>query len=288
MLSPNDEMAGFEIYDTLLSGNGAHSQEHGSYVREALGKGLEIGARTGTNPYRLGFVGGSDFHNGLSTSTENTYGGATSGVDPAANPPTREELQKSFSGESVGGAKFDLVHSGSGNLTGVWAEQNTRESIFAALHRKETFATSGPRIKVRFFGGWQYDQATLRSAGWDRRAYSHGVAMGGDLPAKPGSAKAPRFLVWASKDPNGANLDRVQIVKVWLDHKGAYAERVFEVAASGNRLNRTTGKVSALVNTVDVKTATYTNTTGAAELATVWEDPDFDAGVPAVYYLQSD
>jgi len=285
-LSPNDEFAGFEIFDKLLIGN-AHSEVHGSYAREALGKGLEIGARTGANPYRFGFVGGTDFHDGLSTSAENAYGGSANGIDPAGNPPSLEELKKAFSGEAIAGSKFETVRTGSGNLTGVWAEENTRESIFAALHRKETFATSGPKIKVRFFGGWDYDRGVLQTASWQRSAYAHGAAMGGELPQKPHAAKAPRFIVWSSKDPNGANLDRAQIVKVWLGKDGAYAEKVFDVALSnGRKVDPTTGKVPAVGNTVDAKTAGYVNNIGATELETVWEDPQFDAAVPAVYYLR--
>jgi hypothetical protein len=286
VLSPNDELAGFEIFDKLLIGN-VHSEEHGSYAREALGKGLEIGARSGANPYLFGFVGGSDFHDGLSTSAENGYGGATNGIDPSENPPTVEELKKSFTGEFIGNSKFELVRTGSGNLTGVWAEQNTRESIFAALHRKETFATSGPRIKLRFFGGWDYTPGLLKSVSWDQRAYSHGVAMGGELTAKPAAAKAPRFIVWGLKDPNGANLDRAQIVKVWLGKNGAYAEKIFDVALSnGRKVDPVTGKAPAVGNTVDLKTAGYANSIGATELGTVWEDPEFDPLVPAVYYLR--
>jgi len=267
-LSPNDEFAGFEIFDKLLIGN-AHSEVHGSYAREALGKGLEVEARVGANPYKFGFGGGSDFHDGLSTSAENAYGGSANGTDPAVNPPSLEEIKKSFSGEGIGGSKFETVHTGSGNLTGVWAEENTRQSIFAALHRKETFATSGPKI------------------GWQHTAYSHGVPQGGELPAKPKAAKAPRFVVWSSKDPNGANLDRAQIVKVWLGKDGAYTEKVFDVALSdGRKVDAATGKAAPVANTVDVKTASYANSVGATQFETVWEDPQFDAAVPAVYYLR--
>lgn len=286
VLSPNDEFAGFEIFDRLLIGN-LHSEEHGSYAREALGKGLEIDARTGANPYKFGFVGASDFHDGLSTSSEEGYGGSANGVDPRVNPPTAEELKKSFSGEAIAGSKFETVRTGSGNLTGVWAEQNTRESLFAALHRKETFATSGPRIRVRFFGGWGYDKTVLGKANWARTAYAGGVPMGGDLPVKPSASHAPRFVVWALKDPNGANLDRAQIVKVWLAKNGAYAEKVFDVAWSGSRkADPVSGKVGPVGTTVDIAKATYTNTIGATELGAVWEDPQFDATVPAVYYLR--
>lgn len=285
-LSPNDELAGFEIFDKLLIGN-AHSEVHGSYAREALGKGLELGIRAGSNPYKFGFAGGSDFHDGLSTSAENAFGGSANGVDPTVNPPSVEEVKKAFSGEAIAGSKFETVRTGSGNLTGVWAEENTRQSIFAALHRKETFATSGTRIKVRFFGGWDYDRGLLQKAAWQRTAYTHGVPMGGELPAQPKAAKAPRFIVWSSKDPNGANLDRAQIIKVWLGKDGAYAEKVFDVALSdGRKVDAATGKAPPVANTVDVKKASYTNSVGATQFETVWEDPQFDATVPAVYYLR--
>jgi hypothetical protein len=285
-LSPNDEFAGFELFDKLLIGN-AHSEVHGSYAREALGQGLEIEKRTGANPYKFGFVGATDFHDGLSTSAENAYGGSANGIDPAVIPPSLEELKKAFSGESIAGSKFETVRTGSGNLTGVWAEENTRQSLFAAFRRKETFATSGPRIKVRFFGGWDYDRGLLKTAEWQHTAYSHGVAMGGELPAKPKGVKAPRFVVWGAKDPNGANLDRAQVVKVWLGKDGKYAEKVFDVALSdGRKADAATGKVPAVADTVDVKTASYSNSVGAAQFETVWEDPQFDAAVPAVYYLR--
>jgi hypothetical protein len=178
------------------------------------------------------------------------------------------------------------VRTGSGNITGVWAEENTRESIYEALRRKETFATSGPRIKVRFFGGWGYSDAALKSASWAKDAYAKGVPMGGELPAKPGQAKAPRFLVWALKDPNAANLDRAQVVKVWLGKDGKYAEKVFDIALSNGRKPDANGKVKPVGNTVDVKTASYQNTIGATEFSTVWQDPEFDASTAAVYYLR--
>ena len=286
-LSPTDEFAGFEIFDKLLIGD-VHSEVHGSYAREALGVGLQLQQKVGANPYRYGFVGGSDFHDGLSTSREDAYGGNVNGIDPATTVPSKEDVVKSFTGEALEGQHFDVVRTGSGNLTGVWAEQNTRESIYDALRRKETFATSGPRIKLRFFGGWDYQSDLLKSKAWSKEAYTHGTAMGGDLAAKPGDAQAPRFLVWALKDPNGANLDRAQIVKVWLGKDGKYAEKIFDVALSnGRKVDAHTGKAPAVGNTVDVKTASYRNDIGATELATLWQDPQFDASVPAVYYLRA-
>jgi hypothetical protein len=167
----------------------------------------------------------------------------------------------------------------------VWAETNTREAIFAAFRRKETFATSGTRIKVRFFGGWNYAPTLLGQTDWVKTAYGSGVPMGGDLPAAP-AGKTPRFVIQAVKDPHSGNLDRVQVVKVWLEG-GKQQEHVFDVAWSGARKpDPATGKVPAVGNTVDLKTAKYTNTIGAAELQTVWSDPTFKANQAAVYYVR--
>lgn len=284
-LSPNDEFAGFEIFDKLLLGN-LHSEVHGSYAREALGNGLEIQRKVGANPYKTGFAGGSDFHNGLSTSRETDYSGKVGGIDPATTVPTVQEIQDAFDGKGFDGEKFDTVRFGSGNLTGVWAEANTRESIFKAFQRKETFATSGPRIKVRFFGGWELAPGLAQAADWARQAYANGTPMGGDLRAKPAAARAPSFAVWAIKDPNGANLDRAQVVKVWLKKDGSYAERVFDVALSNGRKVDAKGRAAPVGSTVDVKKATYANTIGASEFRTVWQDPEFDAAAAAVYYLR--
>jgi hypothetical protein len=173
----------------------------------------------------------------------------------------------------------------SGNLTGVWAESNTRDSIYAALRRRETFATSGSRMRFRFFGGWNLPRDLPGRKSWVETAYAQGVAMGGDLPPRPAAVRAPRFAIWASKDPNSANLDRVQVVKVW-EEGGRQHERVFDVAWSGQRVPDAAGKLPAVGNTVDVKTATYQNTIGAVELKTVWSDPQFDPDRLAAYYLR--
>jgi hypothetical protein len=294
-LSPNDEFANFEIYDHLL-GQARHSEVHGSYVRDAFGRGLFIQQQVGVNPYKFGVVGATDFHDGLSTSNEDAFGGTLNGIDPRTDVPDAATLGKIFTphpGADIltgeGEPQFDTISFGSGNITGVWAESNTRASIYDALRRKETFATSGSRLKFRFFGGWDYSAALLKRADWVKAAYAGGVPMGGDLPAadrrNPKNA-APRFAVWAVKDPDGANLDRAQVIKVWLDG-GAYREKVFDVALSnGRKVNPSTGRTPALHSSVDLKTASYANTIGAAELATVWRDPEFDPRQPAVYYLR--
>ena len=255
-LSSSDEFASFEIFDQLLIGN-EKSEVHGSYVREAFGRGLVIKDRVGVNPYKYGVTGGSDFHNAFTTSSEKQYSGSVGGAGSDQEQPNTEQARDLLSGKISSEAPLPLITFGSGNLTAVWAEENTRESIFDAFKRKETFATSGTKIKVRFFGGWNFDGKLLEKSDWTRTAYAQGAAMGGDLPAKSGAAKKPRFAVWAVKDPNGANLDRAQIVKVWLKN-GGYGEKVFDVARSK----------------------------GATQLATVWEDPEFDPKTPAVYYLR--
>lgn len=291
VLSPNDEFAGFEFYDHLLTSTDKKSKPEGSYARDALGRGIEIAQRTqGANPYKYGIIGATDFHNGLSTSAENAYVGTYGGADPKqlkAALVDADSFQKRFA--SVGSSfKSNYYETGSGNLTGVWAERNTRESIYDAFRRKETFATSGSRLKFRFFGGWDFERDLVKNRGWVKSAYAKGVPMGGDLPAKPAQGKfaAPKFAAWGLKDPNGANLDRLQVVKVWLQN-GKHVEKVYNIALSGKRaVNEYTGEAPAVGNTVDLKTGAYTNSIGATELATVWQDPDFDPRLPAVYYLR--
>jgi hypothetical protein len=186
----------------------------------------------------------------------------------------------------TGQRENDPLQFASAAITGVWAEENTRNSIFAALKRKETFATSGTRIRLRMFGGWNFSPATIRGADWVAKAYANGVPMGADLPAKPGSAPAPDFIVQAMKDPDGANLDRIQIIKIWLDH-GSYREQIFDVVLSGGRRDDASGHAPAVGNTVDLTTGAYRNSIGATVLTGVWRDPDFDPGKPAVYYARA-
>lgn len=252
-LSPNDEFANFEVLDRLVPRLDLPGSPPGSYVRDALGRGLLIERRTGSNPYKLGAVAGSDFHNGLSTSAENAFKLAY-GFDPDSNPPSRTEAEELL---SAAGSPSPLIFSSAG-LTGVWAEQNDRESIYAALRRRETFATSGPRISVRLFAGWTYPEDLLQQRDWLRTAYVRGVPMGSDLLSRdaPDGRGAPTLVVWAAKDPSGARLERAQIVKIWLDGNVA-REQVFDVEQGA-------------------KTA----------FASVWRDPQFDATQPAVYYLR--
>jgi hypothetical protein len=304
-LSSADEFADFEVVDELLrlwTTPGVKSAPNGSYVRQALGRGLILQQRVGANPFKLGFVGATDLHNGLSTQDENAYAGGISGVDPNQTlpdgdnakralglmPPANGDVDKSMLNYTPDAVNYtpDVTMWGSGGLTGVWAEANTREAIFAALRRKETFATSGPRISVRAFGGWNFDPAMLTESNWVRAAYAEGTPMGGDLPARPARAASLSFIIQAIKAPDSGNLDRIQMIKVWLDGTG-YKEKVFDVALSGNRKpDPHTGKALPVGSTVDLATGTYTNTIGATQLQAVWKDPEFDPAHPAVYYVR--
>jgi hypothetical protein len=285
ILSPNDEFSNFEFYDHLLISQ-KKSKPEGSYVRDALGRGLEISQRTGgANPYKYGIIGASDFHNGLSTSSEEAFVGTFGGIDPTRPLPSTTDFFKNYD-EARKIVAANLYETSSGNLTGVWAEHNTREAIYDAFRRKETFATSGTRLKVRFFGGWVFPNAIIKEAQWVNRAYAKGVPMGGDLPVKPSSVAAPRFIAWGVKDPNGANLDRLQVIKVWLQD-GKHVERIYELALSnGRKVDSRTGKAPAVGSTVDLENATYKNSIGATQLSAVWQDPQFDPRVPAAYYLR--
>ncbi len=276
-LSPNDEFANFELADFISPRVDSVRQTKGSFIRDALGRGLVIDQKIGANPYKFGFVGASDLHGGLATSDEKGYQGS---VDYTNKTP-----EKTLATYKKGDLNSRSLFFGSGNITGVWAEGNTRENIYDAFRRKETFATTGSKLKFRFFGGWGYDKKLLANTDWAAKAYAGGVPMGGDLSAKPAAAKAPSFVVWGIKDPNGANLDRIQIVKVWAKGDQQF-EKIFDVALADGRKPDAKGKVKPVGSTVDLKTATYTNTIGDTELSAVWIDPEFDANVPAVYYLR--
>jgi hypothetical protein len=229
----------------------------------------------GFNPYRFGVIGSSDGHNASAPVEEDNYHGKLPLMDGSA-------------ALRMGQAMYYLPSStrwSAAGLAAVWAEENTRDALFDAMRRKETYATSGPRIGVRFFGGWDYPDDLLDQDNWIRRARQGGVPMGGDLPA--GAAPAPRFAVWAIRDPDSGNLDRIQIIKGWTDSTGQSHERIFDVAWSGDRsVDPTTGKLPPVGNTVDLATATYRNTIGSGQLATVWTDPDFDPAREAFYYAR--
>lgn len=275
LLSPDDEFADFETFPFHLQRDTQeYVPEAGDYARSALRRGLARGAALGINPFQFGMIGSTDSHSGLSTAAEDDFGGkmATDSI-----PETKDDTVTS-------GAATGWTMSASG-LAAVWAEENTREAIVDAMHRRETYGTSGPRIRVRFFGGWEFSETDLDAEDVAAVGYGKGVPMGGELEAAPDGA-APRFLAVAYKDPSGANLDRVQIVKGWLDADGATHEQVFDVAWSGERQPGSDGKLPPIGNTVDLETARYANSIGGATLSTVWQDPSFDAGQPAFYYVR--
>ena len=282
-LSPNDEFANFERWDAgNLDGSVAKTKDmlEFEYARAAYKNGLALEAKLGVNPYKFGLAGGSDAHNGLAAMEEDNFFGKTTPQEPG---PKR--MTKAFFDNAKSGVKVMDWQVSSSSYCAVWASENTREAIWDAMERKETYATTGPRMALRFFGGWEFAAADAAVPNPALAGYAKGVPMGGDLRRAP-SGKAPTFLVGALKDPVGANLDRVQIVKGWLDAKGELNEKVYDVAWSGAREPGADGKLPSVGNTVDLSTATWTNTIGAAELVTVWKDPYFDAKERAFYYAR--
>jgi len=282
LLSPNDEFADHETLDkgnldlTAVKEDDMLQRE---YAREALKNGLVLEKKLGTNPYKFGMVGATDSHTGLTTAEEENFFGKSTSAEPSK---TRAEhpFVKSKLGAIEG---YELSASG---YQAVFAEENTREAIFDAMERKETYATTGPRIMMRFFGGWEFTDADLRSRTPAFVGYEKGVPMGGDLTRAP-KGKAPSFMLFALRDPVGANLDRMQIIKGWLDKNGKTHERVYDVAVSDGRTIGSDGRCKTPVgNTVDLEAATWTNNIGASELVSVWVDPDFDPKIKAFYYVR--
>jgi len=281
MLSPNDEFANFEIWDKGnldLSEPKRPEMLEFEYVRPALKNGLKMEAELGVNPYKFGLVGSTDAHTGLPAVEEDNFFGKTTSNEPS---PTR--ISHPFVRNPTTGAVIMGWETGASGYAAVWATENTRAAIFDAMKRRETYATTGPRMIVRLFGGWDFEPADANTRLPANVGYAKGVPMGGDLSAAP-EGKAPTFLVAALKDPIGANLDRYQIVKGWMDASGTLHEKVYDVAWSGDRRPGPDGKLPPVGSTVDVANATWTNTIGATELITVWKDPDFDPKQRAFYY----
>jgi hypothetical protein len=280
-LSPDDAFADYETWDVGnldLSEVKSDDMLQYEYAREALKNGLLLEQRLGTNPYKFGLVGSTDSHTALSAVEEENFFGKATNAEPKP-----ERMSHPFAENENGIFRGDMLTAS--GYTGVWAEENTREAIFDAMARKEVYATTGPRILVRFFGGWDYTAEDLNSRQPAFRGYEKGVPMGGDLKAVK-DKKAPTFMVYALRDSIGANLDRIQIVKGWLDKDGKTHEKVYNVAWSDGRKPDNNGKLPPVGNTVDVKNANWTNTIGASELATVWQDPDFDPAQSAFYYAR--
>ena len=270
-----DEFSDFENAPSIGKFSGRVPMKE-NYVRYGVVQGMAVEQAVGANPFKLGFVGGTDSHNGLMSDVdEDNFVGGHGGED--ATPERRQTAE-------VGGWIAAREQS-AGSITGVWASSNTRDAIWDAIHDREVYATSGPRMAVRFFGGWDFEPAMLERADVIKKAYNGGVPMGGELK-RTGKSGAPRFLILANRDALGANLDRIQVVKGWVDGDGTTHDKVFDVAWSGERKPGSDGKLPPVGNTVDLTTATYRNTIGSDQLAAVWEDPEFDPGQQALYYTR--
>ena len=287
-LSPTDEFADYETYEHLIKAgedadphvtwNGGDAEiegaKAGDYARSALRRGLEIEAKVGANPYKFGMIGATDSHTGLATYEETNFWGKY-GTDSTPEGKDNIVIPPKSTGWDIGAA----------GLAGVWAEENTRESLFSAFQRKEVYATTGPRIRLRFFGGWEFSSKDARNGNMAAAGYDRGVPMGGDLTEGP-AGKAPAFLIHAVKDPLSGNLDRVQVIKGWVDSDGKSYEKIYNVAWSGERTLDANGALEPVGNTVDISKGVYTNDIGTSQLVASWADPDFDPEVRAFYYLR--
>ena len=284
LLSPEDEFADFERWDVAnLSGTAAKEESMLQYehARSALKLGLELGQELGANPYKFGLIGAIDAHTGIPTSREENYFGKYAHTEPSPDRHDREVIPAEDPALRI----MTSQESASG-LMAVWARQNTREELFSAMKRKEVYATTGTRIRVRVFAGWDFDADEVSRPDFVTQGYRRGVPMGGDLSTAP-SGKAPTFMIRALRDPDGANLDRVQVIKGWLDDKGETHERIYDVAVSDGRRIGADGRCrEAVGNTVDIPTATFTNTIGTTTVGVHWTDPDFDPDQPAFYYVR--
>jgi hypothetical protein len=281
-LSPEDEFADYENWDV---GNLDISQLKkpemlkGEYAREALKQGLALEAKLGYNPYKFGVGGATDSHTSLATADEDNFFGKSTSVEPS-----KDRVSHPFVKSDLGAFEgYTLVASG---YTGIWAHENTRAALFDAMKRKETYGTTGPRMEVRFFGGWDFEEADVYASNAAAIGYAKGVPMGGDLTGTDNN-KAPSFMVSALRDPLSGNLDRVQVIKGWMDNAGKLHERVYDVAVSDGRKIDNNGRAKQPVgNTVDLETATWSNSIGDTQLATVWTDPDFDPAESSFYYVR--
>ena len=283
-LSKNDEFADYGTWDqgnldlTVPKKNDMLQYE---YARSALMIGLRLEKKLGTNPYKFGMIGSTDSHTALATAEEENFFGKHSGAEP-------DKERWSHPMARIGDREIKGYSPLASGWAAVWARENTREAIFDAMMRRETYATTGSRMVVRFFGGWNFETEDANNRLPAELGYTKGVPMGGDLPQMPQGKKAPTFLVGALKDPIGANLDRIQIVKGWLDVKGELHEKVYDVVwgDAERRKPGTNGKLPPVGNTVDIANVTWTNTIGDSELITVWTDPDFDSKQSAFYYAR--
>jgi len=275
--SPEDEFADFENYDYYIQvgQKNDYKASAADYIRPALKRGLSIGQQVGVNPYKFGLIGSTDAHTGLSTSEEGNFWGK---MASDSTPETKERL-----GAKIRSNGWNMSASG---IAAVWAEENTREAIYAAFKRKEVYATSGPRLRVQMFAGWDFPEGAESSESFSAIGSQFGVPMGGDLTAGDNDGKAPVFLLRAVKDPLGANLDRLQVVKGWIDSAGQQQEKVYNVAWSDDRQLDTNGNLSPVGNTVDLSSGRYDNSIGQPEFSLRWTDPDFGPQQSAFYYVR--
>ena len=282
-LSPDDEFADYETWDfgnLDLTAKKTPEMLPGEYTRSALKRGLELQEQTGTNPFKLGFVGGSDIHTGLSINDDDNFFGAF-----AYQEPSKDRAMSMAKQSEALGIGYRTWFYASPGPTAVWARHNTRAEIWDAMERREVYATTGPRIRVRFFGGWDFTDQDIKSRDIAGAGYERGVPMGSDLKTGPQNT-APTFMVQALRDPEGANLDRVQIIKGWLDAGGNSHEKVFDVAWSGDRKPDRKGKLPPVGDTVDLSVPTWSNSIGTGQLVAAWTDPDFDPALKAFYYAR--
>ena len=275
--SPEDEFADFENYDYYIQvgQKNDYKASAADYIRPALKRGLSIGQQVGVNPYKFGLIGSTDAHTGLSTSEEGNFWGK---MASDSTPETKERL-----GAKLRSNGWNMSASG---IAAVWAEENTREAIYAAFKRKEVYATSGPRLRVQMFAGWDFPEGAESSESFSAIGSQFGVPMGGDLTAGDNDGKAPVFLLRAVKDPLGANLDRLQVVKGWIDSAGQQQEKVYNVAWSDDRQLDASGNLSPVGNTVDLSSGRYDNSIGQPEFSLRWTDPDFGPQQSAFYYVR--
>jgi len=278
-LSPNDEFADFENWDkTNLDYSQLKTKDmlQYEYARPALKNGIKYQKEIGVNPFKFGMIGSTDSHTSLATADDNNFFGKTSGVEPS-----KDRAHHPFMKSKLGTIyNYETIASG---YAAVWAKSNTRKDLYDAMARKEVYATTGSRIKLRFFGGWDFKQADLKD-NYAQAGYDKGVPMGGDL--KKPSSDAPSFMVFAIMDPESGSLDRVQIVKGWVNADGSLGEKVYDVVWSGDRKINKNGKVPSVGNTVNLKDGTWSNDIGAVELSKVWKDPNFDSSQEAFYYVR--
>jgi hypothetical protein len=286
-LSPNDEFADFYTWDSGTLGPDTTTAEMWprEYAREALKRGLIYEEKLGTNPFKFGMIGSTDAHTSIASTEEDNFFGKVSLTEPSANRHYRlDEVIIARTNPDPSNRIYHWQAAASG-LAAVWSRENTREALWDSMARKEVYATTGTRLRVRVFAGWDYVESDLARSNFAEYGYQHGVPMGGDLTAAPAN-KAPTLMVRAVRDPDGANLDRVQIIKGWVDNNGETQEKIYDIAVSDDRKPDNNGKYPPVGNTVNLKDVTYSNSIGEAYLQAYWKDPDFDPGQRAFYYAR--